>query len=207
MSFILDALKKSETERQQQTGAEFANLPSGSEEAHPYKWLWILALLLAVNFAALLIVLLKPGKEAEDVAPAADVPAETAASQPVVSAKPSFEDQVAAARAAQADRVEFETATPEPIIEAAPAPRPIRAQSALAVPSIYELRAEGRLQLAELHLDIHVFSENPKERFVFINMVKHREGSQLAEGPVVNEITPEGVVLDYQGMTFLLPRE
>jgi hypothetical protein len=32
MSFILDALKKSETERQQQTGAEFSSVPSSSGE-------------------------------------------------------------------------------------------------------------------------------------------------------------------------------
>ena len=30
MSFILDALKKSETERQQQAGGEFSNVPSSS---------------------------------------------------------------------------------------------------------------------------------------------------------------------------------
>jgi hypothetical protein len=38
-------------------------------------------------------------------------------------------------------------------------------------------------------------------------MVRHREKSRLAEGPVVQEITPEGVILDYRGTRFLLPRE
>ena len=69
MSFILDALKKSESDRQQQSGAEFSSVPSGSSEAHPYKWLWILAFLLLVNFAALLIVLLRPGAEPQAPAP------------------------------------------------------------------------------------------------------------------------------------------
>ena len=70
-----------------------------------------------------------------------------------------------------------------------------------------ELRLAGTTQLPELHLDIHVYAEEPAERFVFVNMNKHREGSRLDEGPVVSEITPEGVVLEHQGRRFLLPRE
>jgi len=69
------------------------------------------------------------------------------------------------------------------------------------------LRLNGSLQLPDLRIDIHVFSDKPDDRFVFINMVKHREQSQLAEGPVVREITTDGVILQHQGRTFLLPRE
>ena len=61
--------------------------------------------------------------------------------------------------------------------------------------------------MPDLHLDIHVYSEAPADRFVFINMVRHKEKSRLAEGPVVREITPEGVILDYNGTEFLLPHE
>ena len=75
------------------------------------------------------------------------------------------------------------------------------------IPTIDQLRLDGSLQLAELHLDIHVYSDDPAGRFVFINMVKHREQSRIAEGPVVTEITPDGVILAYQGKTFLLPRQ
>lgn len=73
--------------------------------------------------------------------------------------------------------------------------------------TIDEVRLNGALQLTDLHLDIHVYSDAPDERFVFINMVKHRERSRLEEGPVVIEIRADGVVLEYQGTTFLLPRE
>ena len=75
------------------------------------------------------------------------------------------------------------------------------------MPTADELRANGMVQMPSLHLDIHVYSTKPAERFVFINMVRHREKSRLAEGPVVQEITPEGVILDYSGTRFLLPRE
>jgi general secretion pathway protein B len=75
------------------------------------------------------------------------------------------------------------------------------------LPTIYEVVADGSIVLPELHLDIHVFSEVPADRFVFINMSKQREQSQLSEGPLVEEITPDGVVLAYRGKSFLLPRD
>jgi general secretion pathway protein B len=75
------------------------------------------------------------------------------------------------------------------------------------LPSIHEVRASGAITLPDLHIDIHVYSDVPEDRFVFINMAKQREGTRLSEGPVVTEITPEGVVLNYQGTLFLLPRE
>jgi hypothetical protein len=61
--------------------------------------------------------------------------------------------------------------------------------------------------MRDLHLDIHVFSMTPSERFIFVNMNRYREGATLEEGPRVAEITPEGVILEYTGMRFLLPRE
>ncbi|NOR67834.1 MAG: GspB domain-containing protein, partial [Woeseiaceae bacterium] len=63
------------------------------------------------------------------------------------------------------------------------------------------------LVLPDLHLDIHVYSDQPAERFVFVNMNKYREQARLAEGPLVKEITPEGVILEHLGNGFLLPRE
>ena len=85
--------------------------------------------------------------------------------------------------------------------------RPQPGYTLAVLPTADELRANGTLQMPDLHLDIHVYSIKPAERFVFINMVRHREKSRLAEGPVVQEITPEGVILDYSGTRFLLPRE
>jgi general secretion pathway protein B len=74
-------------------------------------------------------------------------------------------------------------------------------------PTIDQLRLNGSLNLPELHLDIHVYSDNPAERFVFINMRKYREGARIEAGPEIREIRPDGVILEYQGQTFLLPRQ
>ncbi len=205
MSFILDALKKSETERQEQTGAEFSNVPSSSGEPQSFKWLWILALLLLVNVIVLFGILLREEEVPDTPAPIEQTPVEQ--SQPASS---SFEDRVAEARQNQ-PAPDTTTAEPPPLQTANVAPAEASAQtvspSRPRLMTIDELRLDGSLALPELHIDIHVYAEDPAERFVFINMKKHRENSQLDEGPVVAEITTDGVILEHQGSTFLLPRE
>ena len=210
MSFILDALKKSETERQQQGGSDFANVPSSAESPGAPRWLWVLGLLLAVNLVVLLGVLLR------DDAPQVDTPLpQVSEVQQPPAAGPSFSEQIREARDRESAAKTSAAIPPAPaaetVVEAPPA-EPVQARpqpeyTLAALPTADELRANGRLQMPDLHLDIHVYSTEPAERFVFINMVRHREKSRLAEGPVVQEITPEGVILDYSGTRFLLPRE
>lgn len=78
---------------------------------------------------------------------------------------------------------------------------------AAVYPTFNEVRAEGIVDLPPLRIDIHVYSENAADRFVFINMNRHKERSTLSEGPQILEIVPEGVVLEYRGTRFVLPRE
>ena len=209
MSFILDALKKSETERQEQTGAEFSAVPSRSGDTPSLKWLWLLAALLGVNIAVLLGILLQP-----DSPPQLPATVEEPRGDPVAPdtvAEPSFEEQVARAREEQIERDRAAVQEPGPDVEVQAVEPPgssvTRESTSPRLRTIDEVRLSGALQMTDLHLDIHVYSDVPEERFVFINMVKHREQSQLDEGPVVDEITPDGVVLVYEGLTFLLPRE
>jgi general secretion pathway protein B len=60
--------------------------------------------------------------------------------------------------------------------------------------------------LPSLHLDLHVFAERPRDRFVMINMHRLGEGDSLPGGVQVDAIRPDGVVLTYHGTRFLLPR-
>jgi general secretion pathway protein B len=75
------------------------------------------------------------------------------------------------------------------------------------LPTISELDLTGANALPDLHLDVHVYAAKPAERFVYINMHKYQEGNTLAEGPVLERIRRDGVVLDYRGRRFLLPRQ
>ena len=216
MSFILDALKKSEAERQQQDAPGIASIPESTGQQDGSKWAWIIGGLLAVNLVVVGALVLRPAADLADAesstrrtttesqpAPAVrsppaaqttrvtdDVPAEPAVSTPPAET-PVQEDTVAP------------MATPEPA--ATPAAEPQRVTAGL--PSFNDLRAQGLLSLPDMHLDIHVYSGQPADRFVFVNMSKYGEGATLSEGPAVKEITPDGVVLEYLGTDFLLPRE
>lgn len=231
MSFILDALKKSETDRQQRSSAEFAGVPTSSGRAAAPRWLWALGLLLAINLVVLVGLLLRssdaPATSAstgftdiQRAAPNKPVGSDVASDKsiqndPVPSEAPfrdtSFAAQVAAARQSQPTPgntalTVAETSPAGPAMAAAPdVPGP--ATNVAALPTIYEVITDGTLVLPELHLDIHVYSDTPEDRFVFINMSKQREQSRLSEGPIVKEITPDGVVLEYNDTSFLLPRE
>jgi hypothetical protein len=59
VSFILDALKKSENERQRQTGPGFATVPGSSSRKTRSPWPLVLAGLVAVNLAVLGYILLR----------------------------------------------------------------------------------------------------------------------------------------------------
>jgi general secretion pathway protein B len=60
------------------------------------------------------------------------------------------------------------------------------------------------VSLPPLRLELHAFSEQPRDRFVFINGRKYVEGERLIEGPQVVSIEPRGAVLSHAGQRFRL---
>ncbi len=203
MSFILDALKKSESDRQQRSAPDISNVPTRTVKATTPRWLWILVGLLAINLVVLTVVLLKPSP----LEPAATV---TRDPERVVEPPPNHQ---------QAEIVRNKTATPA-VQEKRPPPEPKpevvrsepivnRSTLAATAPQLTfnDLRASGNLSLPDLNIDIHVYSDKPADRFVFINMNQYRENATLEEGPLLREITTEGVILEYVGAVFLLPKD
>ncbi len=220
MSFILDALRKSENERQEQASAEFTAIPSAAAPAGAPRWIWILGALLLVNIVVLGFAMLRGGDSAPPAAQAPAPPAEAVATpksgapSPAVAAESDFAAQVSSLNVARprSQANEATSAVPEreltESIPGTPAARgPVPASSSLALPTLNEVRLNEGVNLPDLHLDIHVYSGAPSDRFVFINMHKHQEGSVLEAGPRVEEITPDGVILDFRGTRFVLPRE
>ena len=228
MSFILDALKKSETDRQEKTAPGIADVPTAVPSRKSSKWMPVIIALLVINSVALVVVLL----QSRQAPVAASAPA--AASSAVVSNDTTADVGVTAARAATDARPAPVSRpvrqTPEPEAPAAAsaavttapeaaAPRPaatdamraeLPADSAANEQTLLtfnDLRASGSVNLPDLHIDLHVFSEDPSGRFVFINMNQYRENATMTEGPKVRRITADGVILEYRGSSFLLPRE
>ena len=245
MSFILDALKKSENERQRHIGPSLADVQIRRRQNNRPWWVVVVASLLVINLGVLLIVLTRRDGEAASLAenrpetspnPPAGPFAQTGAAsgsrapQPLAqaSASPAVRSLADEADAYAAD--DAEGSFPGPDLDAAstvphgpPMVRPIDAPSVAPLdsgtalqarqsapnemlPTLSDLTASGT-SLPELHLDIHVHSGKSNERFVFVNMRKYVEGQALTEGPTVEEITTEGVVLNQHGLRFLLPRQ
>jgi len=274
MSFILDALKKSENERQGQRGLGVADVAVAPEAPRAPVWMWWLLGLLGVNLVILLAVLLRPAPAPtpeQDAAGPAGMAADRSADTAPESRSATVPERVAPELAAVIDRARTrrentarrdapadveepasapaEPAAPEPgETEAAtvaradtpaaarePEPEPGPADEAarageaarettaaagmpveppagaeeevLELPTLDELRVRGETGLPDLHLDIHVWSEQPRGRFVYVNTLKYREGDELAEGPRVASIVRAGVVLEQAGRRFLLPRQ
>jgi general secretion pathway protein B len=241
MSFILDALKKSEIERQRQSQPGLMDTPTAQRRGRLPLWAILLGALLAINVVVLAVMLLRSGAPAatstpkkrpaaavaEDKAPAVadhfsplgqtpvyapEIPVTAAAE---VSTGTSAASQVAPLVAPLAAPL----GTPHSIAQrSAPRPAPRRLDPVLidedakadneeVLPSINEINLTGAQALPELHLDVHVYATKAGDRFVYINMRKYHEGNSLPEGPVVEHIRRDGVVLNYQGLRFILPRQ
>jgi general secretion pathway protein B len=208
MSFILDALKKSESDRQQKNRPASAHIPTADAQSSSSRWLLIVGVLLLINVVVLLVVFLKPEPAGVDTSPA------TITETGQVEQVDSFRDLVANARDRQTSSAAAEAVppTPAPLAgdrerAAIDTPAAVPSLAAIAYKTFNEVRANGSVQLPDLHLDLHVYDSVPGDRFVFINMNKYGEKATLEEGPLVIEIVPEGVVLEYLGTRFLLPRE
>lgn len=231
MSLILDALRKSEGQRQRHAGPALATVPEASGRGGPARWILVLGVLLAVNAVLVLFLLLRSPQEPaqEALHQSAPAPATTSpASQPAteaVSLPPPVRaerqevrplaTEVPPPKAASPPPATSGSASggiapaPEKIARAAPAPANSESQADkdARLPRMSELVVRGELNVPDMHVDIHVYSANPDERFVFINMRKYREGDATREGPTVERIAPAGVVMEYQGRRFMLPKD
>lgn len=199
MSFILDALRKSESERQQSAVPGISDVPAVVHSTRIPKWT-------AGVIATLSAVILVLGwawwhstdsgeAEVADIRPNAQLP------------------RTQAVAAAARSGVVRDLAR-EPLSEVTSRPasaslltQPVRESTSPTMVigpwTIAELRATGMV-LPDLTLELLVYSATASERFVRINSASYREGEVLSEGPRVLTITAEGVILDYRDRSFLL---
>lgn len=283
MSFILDALRKSEHERQRQTGPALVETPVAAPATRTNRWATAAIVLLLINLVALGVVLLTksrgekeietstpqpivasapPAASADSTAsatsatPAAASPApppdesstqaqasvtraapalppmmRPAGHPPVSSGRNPLREEIASDPTPSADAGLAGAATPPPgppavqsrgtvrpgtvvyqsLPEAdalVPSPADVQTNEARAasnLPRADELAA--RMGGPELRLELHVYSTRAAERMVFINSRQYREGDTTQEGALIEQITPDGVVMSMNGRRFLLPRE
>jgi general secretion pathway protein B len=222
MSYILDALRKSDQQRQRERGVAPMLLTAQASAAvsrRPAFWPYgvLAALLLGAGMA---IGWLRPWQPL-DPAPAAAVvahPLESSARLPAPEAavRPQPERQLAApapvsAKPAAPVRAEARArSTPTETLAAAsgqvakPVPqRPAGSSDAApAVITAAELPAPVQQELPALTISVHAYSGKPADRLVGINNRLLHEGEYVADGLKLEQITPDGMILGYKGYRF-----
>jgi len=220
MSLILDALKKSEAERQRQIGPTLLEVRVAKPQRHLPIWAIAVGALLLINMILLLVFVFRPSASqpaqaqvhtpvtvaAAAVAPPA-IPAIPAMVVPVLppagapfpaapsDASPTLADDSSDSKTNPADD---QPAIAKPLgVEKLP--RDDGAAYA-SLPNFSELGGN----LPDFRLDLHVYSERPRDRYALVNMQAVHEGDTLKEGARVLAITREGVALDYRGQQFML---
>lgn len=228
MSFILDALKKSERERARNEQPSTLELPHGKQRRVTPVWMVIVLVLLLLNCGLLVFMMLRKSNSSQPATPAVTTPAAdiTPAAPPVLARTPrpvrSLEEEAGIA-AAEEDKTDEPAVDEAPATHAAPtynnnsatssAARMVTTTANPAAPAnngftatLESLGGHTALGLPELRLDLHVYAADTKERMVFINGKRYREGEVLGEGPTVAAINSQGAVLAWRGQNFLLPR-
>ncbi|MGI8560833.1 MAG: general secretion pathway protein GspB [Luteimonas sp.] len=233
MSLILEALRKSEAERRRgqapNLSAELPPLALPRPGRIP-AWLWIAATLAVLLLGAAWLASVRgPGEAvpstAEDapgttsrqsaIAVSGPSPPSTAEVFPPVEriATPPVQAPVAVAPtppdpAPLVDRSPLEPAAPPP--PAAPAPpvspvvRPPSATPGARMPTVAELPAEERRQLPAMKFSMHMWNEQPAQRFVILDGNRYGEGDRIGSA-VITTIDTSGVVLDLNGRAVRLP--
>jgi general secretion pathway protein B len=237
MSFILDALKKSESDRARQTGPALYEVRVPPPRHGLPLWALAVVALLAVNLLIGAWMLLHRGTpERGAEATSATAPASPALAAPAVPAPATAPASPAPSAPTQALSTQppaaesggapvarnspppaapaAESGNPEDYVPAGPAAQAAAgAQSHVqrgtveGVPLYQDVATSQGGSLPQLRLDLHVYAPQPAQRFVMINMRKLREGDTTPDGVHVDSITPDGAVLSYNGSKFLLTRD
>jgi general secretion pathway protein B len=217
MSYILDALRKADAQRERDParGIHAQPLPAPAPAAPAWRKpvLWGAG---GIVLAAVAAVVLWPGEPEKPVAvatpapapvppaaaPAAPVPPPAPAEQVLPAAPPpapvAVREPPSKAPAPQAPAA-AEAPAAKPAAEA-PAPKP----AAERVVTFNELPAEAQREIPKLAVSGAVYSDNAAQRMLVVNGQVVNEGAQLAPGLVLEQIGPRSAVLRWRNQRFSL---
>ncbi len=221
MSYILEALKKSQAERQ------LGELPSihapqvqlhdgaasGAARRAPV-WLALGGVTVAVAAALLFWQPWQAGTAAPAAAPAVlaqAVPAPVPAVAPsVVPAPVPVAVTVPVPPAATAAPVHHARPVAEPKQESpspAPAPAvPVPAPAAEeAVPGMRDLPEPIQRQIPPVAIGGYIYSKNPADRLLLVDKVLRHEGEELAPGLVLEKLQPKAAIFSFKGYRYRVP--
>ncbi len=214
MSYILDALRKADAERDRgnvpgiHAQPSFGGAALTRTEPTAKPWLWLAAGALAVGSVAAIAwysmsrspptVVATPAVPVPPpiaVAPAPVAPAPVAAAS--VEAAPRRPDAVASDRKPR----------PKPVPAAAPVAAAAEAKPAGAGDKVYtlaELPDEVRRQLPAINVGGSMYSAKPADRVLIVNGQVLHEGDRIAPDLTLQQIRLKGALLDFKGYRYAI---
>lgn len=188
MSYILDALRKSDQQRQLGGVPTLATAAAMSvpPESPTREFRRLLGVFLIIAIATAIIWLRPSIMEMIVAGPVADSPEPPRPLAPINTARPDVPVMVPVAVVAD----ERGKGTVKSVENEMPRGKP------LAEPSKPE---SMRKALPAMSIAVHAYSSKPEDRLVSINGQLLKEGDTLAPGLVLEQITPEGMIFDYRG--------
>ena len=203
MSYILDALKRADAERERGQVPGLHSQPGPSQpHASPraavqgsvQRIAWAAGLLLAAAAAA--FWWFRPAADAPATEPS---PATQATNPPAQVPMPSPAPLLSTAPEPVAPLLapEPQAATPQ-----APAPKPAAPPASTALRRLSDLPPEQRSQLPPLNVNGASHSANPAHRLLIVNGAVLQEGQDVAPGLKLERIGVREAVFNHQGLRF-----
>jgi general secretion pathway protein B len=207
MSYILDALRKSEQERQRGKVPDIHGMPSESDATRQKKspWPYIVLALVIMN-AVILAIFWKQFTSSTDteshVAEPESVLSTPQALVPPVAVKPTPIPEPAQQAVLTPSRAPAPAPAPVPVSK----PAPVQPQEPLPsvgyMPQLEELPAGERQGIPDMTFSSHMYSSIPKYRSIIINGKRLKEGQFFNDQLQVREITDSGVIMSRGGTLF-----
>lgn len=213
MSYILEALKKAQAERQLGSTPTIHAVPLHAGLAGPggvrRKPVWIAAGAVVLAAGAAALVWRTQGQPEPSVEAAAPVAAAPRAAEPVAAA-PVVAAPVVAAPIVAAPAAPVRVARQDPpaaVRQAAPAPAPAPAAQAAEeiLPMQRELPDAIARAVPQVAIGGYIYSSNPADRLLLIDKILRREGEEVAPGLRLEKLLPKAAVMNYKGYRYRIP--
>lgn len=212
MSYILDALKKSDRSRQLNTTHEMSYSHLHSETSRRNQWLKIAAVLLVVVSLVVLTYLFFFNDNDEGIESVPSLQMATEIIEPASKYIPPNNSSAQPNKTADPEPVTAQRSTLSDLTQTMTAPSKVTASSkdnASAAGSDFtgydNYRAvRSQYGLPSLHLDILMYHPELPKRKAYINMSVYRQGDRTKEGAEVMKIGKNGVLLRYNEHDFVL---
>lgn len=197
MSYLLDALRKSDEERKRHQQQSAHTRVSFSAEGPPVRKGKLYFGLMLTSFMAVIALTLAAGwwwshnQTSGPVTAAGN--SEQTSPAPLPDARSTIPAVISPPPGEQVMDTPVSQQPPPPLSDTAPIDE---------IPYLADLSAETRSALPEMQFSGHVYSPSPELRLIMINESVVREGEAVNSDLFLDEITAEGLVLRYRQTRF-----